>query len=492
MKITNFLMTLALAALALAGCDDKLDTTEAPIKVESLVLDEAFANGHEVVVGQSFNIAGQVTTIPLEATDKMESFSSLNAAIATVDETGRVITHGVGKTVLTITVNGQSVQFLLDVISRITYDVTAIDLAQTSYEPDVNQTFDLFSRMRLTPVEAEPLDVTFSSSNSSVAEVDANGLVTGKSTGNAVITVASKHDPNVRATFTLDVFAPSAGFTVDANGVLTAYSGPGGELRVPATAKSIASSVFNGNATITSIHLNGVETVGSDAFRNCSGLVRVIGPNVSVINGNAFNSCPELVEFVGDKLLTLQNAVFQFCRKLKTINLENVTFIGQFCCYDTALESVYMPSLVTVTQRKYQFSLCSKLVSVDMPRLTTIAVEGMFENCPVLTSVNLPSLELFSTAGTDGASYGQATFNGCTTLARISLPRVTNLKENTFNGCTALTRLDLSGATGLTTVAASAIPAGLSGLKVYVATAAIKALFPAEATYEVIVGTPPA
>jgi hypothetical protein len=494
MKIINFLTALMVATLSGASftsCDDKLYKPEAPVRVESLVLDEAFASGHEVVVGQAFNIAGQVTTIPLEATDKMESFSSLNTDVATVDEAGRVVTRGVGKTVLTITVDGQSAQFLLTVISRIAYDVTGIELAQTSYEPDVNQTFDLFSKVHLTPVLAEPLDVTFTSSNPSVATVDEAGQVTGKGLGNAVITITSKHDPNVRATFTLDVFVPDANFTIDETGVVTAYSGPGGDVRVPGTAKTIAASILRGNATITTLHLNNVEEVQANAFRECAALTRVYAPNVVTLLGECFNACPQLLEVTGNKIKSMKNAVFQNCVKLESINLENVNEIGQFAFAFTNLERVYMPSLVTIDERRRQFSDCPRLVSVDMPALKTINVDMLFQNCPLLSEINMPQLEALAKVTVNQGS-GQQTFENCKALVKISLPKLKNLRPSTFSGCDALRQIDLSQSTGLDTVEASFMPTSYSAVTIYVATDAIKALFPADASYTVVVGSPPA
>jgi hypothetical protein len=494
MKIINFLTALIVATLAGASftsCDDNLYKPEAPVSVESLELDETLAGGYEAVIGQSFNIAGMVTVSPVEATDKMESFSSLNPGVATVDETGRVVTRGVGKTVLTITVDGQSAQFLLNVISRISYDVTGIELAQTSYEPDVNQTFDLFSKVHLTPVLAEPLDLTFTSSNASVAEIDEAGQVTGKGQGHAVITIASKYDPNVRTTFTLDVFVPDANFTIDEVGLVTAYSGPGGDVRVPATAKSIAASILRGNTTITTLHLNNVEEVQANAFRECAALTRVHAPNVVTLLGECFNACPQLLEVTGDKIRTMKNAVFQNCVKLESINLENVNEIGQFAFAFTNLERVYMPSLVTIDERRRQFSDCPRLVSVDMPALKTINVDMLFQNCPLLSEVNMPELENLAKVTVNQGS-GQQTFENCTALVRIRLPKLKNLRTNTFNGCTALTRIDLSQTTGLDTVDSNFMPTNYSAVTIYVASDAIKALFPADAAYTVVVGNPPA
>ena len=62
------------------------------------------------------------------------------------------------------------------------------------------------------------------------------------------------------------------GFTVDDNGKLTAYSGPGGNVTIPAnvggiSVKSIGSSVFSNNQNLSKITIpSSVTEIGSSAF----------------------------------------------------------------------------------------------------------------------------------------------------------------------------------------------------------------------------------
>jgi hypothetical protein len=496
MNITKFFTALAVTAWAGASftsCDDNMYQPEETVRAERVELGDEFANGFQAVIGESFIIAGKVTVVPVETTDKMESFSSSNPGVATVDEAGKVVARSEGTTTITITVDGQSTLFTLTVLSRIAYDVTAIEPIRDTFEPDVNQVIDIFAKLRLTPVTAESLDLEFTSSNSPVATVDETGSVTGKSAGHATITVTSRADPSVRVTLAVDVFAVNPDFTVT-DGIVTAYGGPGGNLRVPGTATSIANGVFRNNATITSIHLNNVETLGTSTesyvFGACSALTRMVAPNLATVWGNCFNGCTNLVEVVGDKLTALKNAAFQGCTKLETINLESVTELGQFAFQATALRSVYMPSITSITNRRRQFGDCPELVSVDMPNLTLIGADMVFQNCPKLKDVNLPKLETLM-LGSDQGNDNQL-FENCTSLVQVSLPSIKNLNNLTFNGCTALTRIDLSRATGLAVLNGTFMPNSYSGVTIYVASDAIKALFPSTATYTVTVGSPPA
>ena len=59
----------------------------------------------------------------------------------------------------------------------------------------------------ITPSNAENKNVTYSSSDETVAVVSETGLITPKKTGNAVITVTSVDNPAAKATVTVDVIA---------------------------------------------------------------------------------------------------------------------------------------------------------------------------------------------------------------------------------------------------------------------------------------------
>ena len=67
--------------------------------------------------------------------------------------------------------------------------VTGVSLSPTTLDLLVGNTYQLSARV--SPVSATNLGVTFSSSNSAVASVDANGLVTAVSKGSAKITVTT-------------------------------------------------------------------------------------------------------------------------------------------------------------------------------------------------------------------------------------------------------------------------------------------------------------
>ena len=78
-----------------------------------------------------------------------------------------------------------------------------------------NQTHQII--VTITPSNAENKNVTYSSSDETVAVVSETGLITPKKTGIAVITVTSVDNPAVKATVTVDVIANNPGDNTGGN-----------------------------------------------------------------------------------------------------------------------------------------------------------------------------------------------------------------------------------------------------------------------------------
>jgi hypothetical protein len=153
-------------------------------------------------------------------------------------------------------------------------------------------------------------------------------------------------------------------FTIT-DGVLTAYSGAGGEVIIPSDVVEIAAGVFQDNAAITSVVLNeGLEIIGDNAFCNCSELsgsleipstVRTIGfytfagynkltgdliipDSVTSIGAYAFRSCygfdGELR--LSENLTEISQGTFLDCNAItgEIVIPDSVTTIGDFAFAD--------------------------------------------------------------------------------------------------------------------------------------------------------------
>lgn len=83
-----------------------------------------------------------------------------------------------------------------------------------------------------------------------------------------------------------------------------------------------------------------------------------------------------------------------------------------------------------------------KLKTVNLPNVTLINAYAFYE-CPLIESVNAPKLSTL---------YGYA-FNQCSALKKVVFPKLTSISESVFNGCTALTFADFAIVTSIGTSA---------------------------------------
>lgn len=159
-------------------------------------------------VGNTSTISATVN--PSNATNKNVSFTSLNTNIATVSQNGTITAKAAGNTTIRCTAqdgSGKYADCQLTVTKK-TVTVHSVSLSATNVKLAVNGTKTLTPVVSVTPDESQYKGVTFTSNNPSVATVDSQGLVTAKAVGTAVITCASKENPNVSAKATINVIVP--------------------------------------------------------------------------------------------------------------------------------------------------------------------------------------------------------------------------------------------------------------------------------------------
>ena len=186
-----------------------------------------------------------------------------------------------------------------------------------------------------------------------------------------------------------------------------------------------------GHPNIRSVVIgNGVESIGSSAFRNCSGLTSVtISDSVTSIGDDAFYNCGGLtsVNYIGDMASwldkTWQNNVMESGRVLYidgnkvegAITVpEGVSSIPPYAfAYQTGIASATIPDNVTsIGDRAFYY--CSGLMSVT-----------------IRDSVTIPE---------NVTSIGNYTFAGCGGLTSVTIGNsVTSIGEYAFSSCTSLT-----------------------------------------------------
>lgn len=130
--------------------------------------------------GQSETLVATVS--PDNATDKTVTWSSSDTALATVNQQGTVTAINGGVVVIT----AKSGEISASCAVTITVPVENIALDKTNVTLEIGKSTTLTAI--ISPNDATDKSVSWSSSESTVASVDANGVVTAKAEGSAVIT----------------------------------------------------------------------------------------------------------------------------------------------------------------------------------------------------------------------------------------------------------------------------------------------------------------
>jgi len=144
------------------------------------------------------------TFTPSNTTDKTVGYISSNTAIATVDAVTGVIT-AVATGTATITATSKTTSTVkgtaIITVTGIEPTIIAVTLNPTSIAIGSTST----ATLAFTPTTVTDKNVTWLSSDLSVATVDANGLVTAVSAGTAIITATGKTATTVKGTATITV-----------------------------------------------------------------------------------------------------------------------------------------------------------------------------------------------------------------------------------------------------------------------------------------------
>ncbi len=241
-------------------------------------------------------------------------------------------------------------------------------------------------------------------------------------------------------------------FVIDANDMLTAYNGNGGDVVIP-------SDTYIDGKLIT------IRTIGYSVFEDRTDITSVVLPEyLSGINNSAFAGCTNLTSVVFPECLNrIENSAFAGCTKLTSVVLhEYVNRIGGSAFAGcTNLISVVLSGDVSEIGSS-AFAGCAKLTSIEIPGGLYYIDDYTFEGCTGLTSVVIHEgvEEIWNSA-----------FAGCTSLTNIEIPEsVRDIHESAFIGCTALKSIEIpesveiikdgtfSNCTGLTSVV---IPEGV-------------------------------
>ena len=193
-----------------------------------------------------------------------------------------------------------------------------------------------------------------------------------------------------------------------------------GDFVVPASMVRICDAAFSANKTLTSVTF-------------------AAGSKLESIGYGAFSYCPILKSVtLPDRNVTIGTVAFYEANMLKTINLEKVTYVGDFAFQNTALTNVNLTS-DRVVLGFAAFYGCHKLETATLGAAATI---GQYAFCDTtLVAVNILG---------NGATVGEGAFMGNTKLTTFSFDKLTGtIGALAFYACTKLTTVDIPNVTEL-------------------------------------------
>lgn len=206
------------------------------------------------------------------------------------------------------------------------------------------------------------------------------------------------------------------------------------ELVIPTGISSVKANFLTGDTTIEKVTFsNSVETIGDNAFKNCSNLVSV-----------------EFAE--NGSLTTFGNNVFDNCDKLTSIVLpEGLTDMGTYTFSNIlTIDSVTFPSTLTKIGN-YAFYKCWRVNFTTLPETITEIGDYAFADITSFSTFTIPNSVTklgqycFSISSSGGLSYVVVPEsiteipNGCFSGARLIngilfLAKATKIGDNAFKG----------------------------------------------------------
>ncbi len=386
---------------------EEIDVTGVKLDNKSVILD---LNGKNT-------IQLNATPIPNNANKNTKmKWTSKKKTVATVTQDGMVTGKAVGNsTIMAASKNGKSAECLVVCQAKI----TGITVNPVTASIPVGGTIQLTATIAPNTVTEK---ITWKSSNTYVAKVDRNGLVTG--VGNGRITITAQNPAGtIKATCTV---------TVGNATLMVASSGTDKDtdnyLRSNVAKNKIESIKFvKGQVQTSGI----IEQFDASKAEDSS----IIG----YYTDEDSNGMYELTISSEVKIEANSNSsrLFSALSKVKEIKFENfdtsqVTDMSSMFVYCRSLISLDVSKFDTsqVTDMKYMFYKCSSLTSLDVSKFDTSQVtdmSAMFLECSGLTSLDVSK---FNTSKVINMSI---MFYTCNSLSKIY---VSEYNETTDKGWT--------------------------------------------------------
>ena len=422
---------------------EEIDVTGVELDNKSVILD---LNGKNT-------IQLNATPIPNNANKNTKMrWTSKKKTVATVTQDGMVTGKAVGNsTIMAASKNGKSAECLVVCQAKI----TGITVNPVTAVIQIGETTQLTATIAPNNVTEK---ITWKSSNTDVAKVNRNGLVTGVAKGKAIIT-AQNPAGTIKATCTVTV----------GKATLMIASPKGNYLRSNVAKDKIESIKFQKGQVPTSGIIEQFDAseaedssiIGYYTDEDSNDMYELTFVSNTNIEANTnssylFYDLRNLKEIAFDNFDTSQvtNMYWMFSRSRSLTSLDlskfdtsQVTNMDSMFWECKSLTSLDLSNFDTsqVTSMYFMFSQCNRLTSLDLSKFNTSQVTdmyGMFYECSRLTSLDLSN---FDTSQVTSMEY---MFSECSRLTSLDVSKfdtsqVTNMGDM-FYECSSLTSLDVS------------------------------------------------
>ena len=263
--VNKFMLEAVTDSEESAVANNDFNVIYAPIAVESISLNTSTLS---LEYGQTAQLVA--TVYPSNAFNKGVHFVSDSTDVATVDDSGNIITVGSGTAIITaITDDGD---YIAQCQVTVSVKVKSVELDQKDITVNVGNTITLIAN--INPDVASDKTVTWTSSDTSVATVDKDGVVRGVKTGSTTIT-AKTNDGGFEASCTVNVINAVMGITISDNSIML----------YPNKTKQLKASVTPADADNQSIVW---ESSDDDvATVSATGLVTSVAPGTATITAKS-------------------------------------------------------------------------------------------------------------------------------------------------------------------------------------------------------------
>ena len=263
--VNKFMLEAVTDSEESAIANNDFNVIYAPIAVESISLNTSTLS---LEYGQTAQLVA--TVYPSNAFNKGVHFVSDSTDVATVDDSGNIITVGSGTAIITaITDDGD---YIAQCQVTVCVKVKSVELDQKDITLNVGNTITLAAN--INPDVASDKTVVWTSSEPSIATVDKDGVVRGVKTGSTTIT-AKTNDGGFEASCTVNVINAVMGITISDNSIML----------YPNKTKQLKASVTPADADNQSITW---ESSDDDvATVSTTGLVTSVAPGTATITAKS-------------------------------------------------------------------------------------------------------------------------------------------------------------------------------------------------------------